>query len=79
MQEELNALQAELEAVQKSTLLYLPEYGYMDKEDVIREIQEDIAELEEEIRQSITDYEDEEEIEQERRVICLSQGLSRWC
>lgn len=79
MQEELNALQAELEAVQKSTLLYLPEYGYMDKEDVIREIQEDIAELEEEIRQSLTDYEDEEEIEQERRVICLSQGLSRWC
>lgn len=79
MQEELNALQAELEAVQKSTLLYLPEYGYMDKEDVIREIQEDIAELEEEIRQSLTDYEDEEEIEQERRAICLSQGLSRWC
>lgn len=78
MQEELNALYAELEAVRKSTLHCLPEYGYMDKEDVIREIQEDIADLEEELRQSSYDYEDEE-LEQERRSLCLSQGLSRWC
>lgn len=78
MQEELNALYAELEAVRKSPLYFLPEYGYMDKEDVIHEIQEDIADLEEEIRQSLSDYEDDE-LEQERRALCLSQGISRWC
>ena len=79
MQEELNELYAELEAVQKSPLDYLPDYGYMEKEEVIREIQEDIAELEEEIHQSLSDYEDDEEIEQERRSLCISQGLGRWC
>lgn len=79
MQEELNELYAELEAVRKSPLYYLPEYGYMEKEEVIREIQEDIAELEEEIHQSLSDYEDDEEIEQERLSLCISQGLGRWC
>lgn len=78
MQEELNALYAELEAVRKSQLLYLPEYGYMEKEEVAALIQEDIADLEEEIRQSLSDYEDDE-LEQERRALCLSQGISRWC
>ena len=79
MQEELNELYAELEAVRKSTLYCLPEYGYMEKEEVISLILEDIADLEEEIRQSISDYEDDEEIEQERRSLCISQGLGRWC
>lgn len=78
MQEELNALYSELEAVQKSPLYYLPEYGYMGKEEVAALIQEDIADLEEEIRQSLSDYEDDE-LEQERRALCLSQGISRWC
>ena len=79
MQEELNALYAELEDVRKSTLHCLPEYGYMEKEEVISLILEDIADLEEEIRQSLSDYEDEEEVERERRSLCLSQGISRWC
>lgn len=78
MQEELNALYAELEAVRKSPLYYLPEYGYMEKEEVAALIQEDIADLEEEIRQSLSGY-DDDELEQERRALCLSQGLSRWC
>lgn len=78
MQEELNALYAELEAVRKSTLYFLPEYGYMEKEEVISPILEDIADLEEEIRQSLSGYEDDE-LEQERRALCLSQGISRWC
>lgn len=78
MQEELNALYAELEAVRKSTLHFLPEYGYMEKEEVAALIQEDIADLEEEIRQSLSGYEDDE-LEQERRAICLSQGIARWC
>lgn len=78
MQEELNALYAELEAVQKSPLCYLPEYGYMEKEEVAALIQEDIADLEEEIRQSLSGY-DDDELEQERRALCLSQGIARWC
>lgn len=78
MQEELNELYAELEAVQKSPLDYLPDYGYMEKEEVISLILEDIADLEEEIRQSLSGYEDDE-LEQERRALCLSQGISRWC
>lgn len=78
MQEELNALHAELEAVRKSPLYCLPEYGYMEKEEVISLILEDIAGLEEEIRQSLSDYEGDE-LEQERRALCLSQGISRWC
>lgn len=78
MQEELNALYAELEAVQKSPLYYLPEYGYMEKEEVAALIQEDIADLEEEIRQSLSGY-DDDELEQERRALCLSQGIARWC
>ena len=78
MQEELNELYAELEAVRKSPLYYLPEYGYMEKEEVISLILEDIADLEEEIRQSLSGYEDDE-LEQERRALCLSQGLGRWC
>lgn len=79
MQEELNALYAELEAVRKSPLYCLPEYGYMEKEEVISLILEDIADLEEEMRQSLSDYEDEEELERERRALCLSQGISRFC
>lgn len=82
MREELNELLAELDAVKASTLEYLPEYGYSPKEEIIQLIEEDIQELEEELRQAsndVDDYDDEAELEQERRALCLSQGLSRWC
>lgn len=78
MNEELNDLYAELEQVKASPLEYLPEYGYSSKEEIIGLIEEDIRELEEEIRDSTYDYEDDE-LEEERRALCLSQGLSRYC
>lgn len=78
MREKLNELYTVLEAVKTSTLEYLPEYGYSTKEETIQLIEEDIRELEEEIKESSCDYEDDE-LEQERRTLCLSQGLSRWC
>jgi len=78
MNEELNELYAELDAVKASTLEYLPEYGYSPKEEIIQLIEEDIHELEEELEGISFDYE-EDELEEERRLLCLSQGLSRWC
>lgn len=78
MNEELNELYAELNAVKASTLEYLPEYGYSPKEEIIQLIEEDIHELEEELEGISFDYE-EDELEEERRLLCLSQGLSRWC
>lgn len=78
MKEELNELYAELDAVKASTLEYLPEYGYSPKEEIIQLIEEDIHELEDELEGISFDYE-EDELEEERRLLCLSQGLSRWC
>lgn len=78
MNEELNELYAELDAVKASTLEYLPEYGYSPKEEIIQLIEEDIHELEDELEGISFDYE-EDELEEERRLLCLSQGLSRWC
>lgn len=78
MREELNDLYAELEEVKSSPLDYLPDYGYSPKEEIIDLIEEDIRELEEELSEQAYDYEDDE-LEEERRMLCLSQGLSRWC
>ena len=78
MKEELNELYAELDAVKSSTLEYLPEYGYSPKEEIIQLIEEDIHELEEELEGISFDYE-EDELEEERRLLCQSQGLSRGC
>lgn len=78
MREKLNNLYAEMEAVKDSTLEYLPDYGYSSKEEIMQLIEEDIRELEEEIKESSFDYFDDE-LEQERRTLCLSQGLARWC
>ena len=78
MKEELNELYAELDAVKASTLEYLPEYGYSPKDEIIQLIEEDIHELEDELEGISFDYE-EDELEEERRLLCLSQGLSRWC
>ena len=78
MREKLNNLYAEMEAVKASTLEYLPDYGYSSKEEIMQLIEEDIRELEEEIKESSFDCFDDE-LEQERRTLCLSQGLTRWC
>ena len=78
MKEELNELYAELDAVKASTLEYLPEYGYSPKDEIIALIEEDIRELEEEMQPAPYGYEDDE-LEEERRTLCLAQGLSRWC
>lgn len=78
MKEELNELYAELDAVKASTLEHLPEYGYSPKEEIIQLIEEDIHELEDELEGISFDYK-EDELEEERRLLCLSQGLSRWC
>lgn len=78
MKQELAALYAELEEVKSSPLEYLPKYGYSPKDEVIQLIEEDINDLEDRIHEAeelISDY----ELEEERREICRSQGLSRYC
>lgn len=78
IREELDNLYEELKKVKSYPSDYLPDYGYSQKEEVIQLIEEDIRELEEELEQSSFDY-TEDELEEERRMLCLSQGLARLC
>lgn len=79
MREELESLLDELEAVKACPLDYLPQYGYSPKEEVMQLIEEDIRELEEEMKEAEEASYDDDELEDERRALCLSQGLARWC
>lgn len=78
MENELEELYKELNKVRSSPWVYLPEYGYSSKEEIIQLIEEDIEELRTEIECSQYDY-TPDELEEERRSICVSQGLSRCC
>ena len=76
MKTELETLYEEFEKVKSAPFEYLPEYGYSSKEEIIELIQGDIDELES--KQETFDY-TEEELENERLALCLSQGISRYC
>lgn len=78
MNERLNELYEELRQVRSSSLAYLPEYGYSPREEIISDIQDEISLLEDELSQPPYDC-DEAGLEEERRALCLSQGLARWC
>lgn len=78
MNERLNELYEELRQVRSSSLTYLPAYGYSPREEIISDIEDEIAILEDELRQPPYDC-DEAGLEEERRAICLSQGLCCWC
>lgn len=79
MNEELERLYAELEAVRNCPLDYLPTYGFAKKNEIIPLIEEDIAELEEEIGDPYASLVEEEEIEDERMRLCVMQGIPRYC
>lgn len=78
MNQELSALQAELEAVRATPLEYLPQYGYSPKDEVIQLIQEDIDDLQQRIYEA-EDLITQAQQEDERTSLCLSQGLPRFC
>lgn len=72
----LAKLYAELEEVKSSPLEHLPSYGYSTKEEVISDIEDEIARMEDEREEY--DYTDEE-LERERQSLCLSLGIPRYC
>lgn len=72
----LAKLYAELEEVKSSPLEYLPSYGYSPKEEVMSDIEDEIARMEDEEEEY--DYTDEE-LERERQSLCLSLGIPRYC
>lgn len=78
MKEELSSLCFELQSVRKSTRDCFPEYGYMNRAEVCEMLREEIARMEDALAEEQYDCFDDE-LEQERRTLCLSQGLSRWC
>lgn len=78
MEMELELLYEELEKVKSSPLEYLPEYGFSPKSEIIKLINEDISDIEESFQPESSNY-TEEELENERLSLCLSQGISRYC
>lgn len=78
MDEELARLEYELDRVKNSSCEYLPQYGYSSKDEIISLIEEDIRRLKEERDNNVSDY-DDNDLEEERIQLCLSQGLSRFC
>ena len=72
----LAKLYAELEEVRSSPLEHLPSYGYSAKEEVMSDIEDEIARMEDE--EELYDYTDEE-LERERQSLCLSLGIPRYC
>lgn len=80
MNTSMESLLAELEQVRNSPLQYLPEYGYSSKEEVAALIEEDIRRMEEEgEEEDDAPYYGEGELEEERRRLCLSLGIPRYC
>lgn len=78
MKDELEELYKELNDVRSCDLDYLPKYGYSSKEEIIQLIEEDIEELRTELECSQYDY-TSDELKDERMMLCVSQGLSRYC
>lgn len=72
----LAKLYAELEEVRSSPLEHLPSYGYSAKEEVMSDIEDEIARMEDEREEY--EYTDEE-LERERQSLCLSLGIPRYC
>lgn len=75
---ELECLETELAHVKAMGLEYLPEYGYSPREEIIDLIEQDILDVKAEISEEENYYTDEE-LENERTMFCLSQGISRYC
>ena len=72
----LAKLYAELEEVKSSPFEHLPSYGYSPKEEIVSDIEDEIARMEDEREE----YEyTEEELERERQSLCLSLGIPRYC
>lgn len=78
LEQRLIQLDAELEQVKTSKEEYLPAYGYSHRDEVIALIQEEISEVEDLLTPDESYYTDDE-LEEERHMICASQGLSRYC
>lgn len=78
MSAELERLEAELAHVKATGLEYLPEYGYSPREEIIDLIEQDILDVKAEMSELENSYTDEE-LENERTMLCLSQGISRYC
>lgn len=76
--ERLHELERELEEVKNTNLEFLPKYGGGNKSEIIALIEEDIKEVEDMIDEAAYDYTNDE-LEDERRYICESQGLLRYC
>lgn len=77
MQEEIKRLRAELERIMSGRLDEYPEYDYLSWEEAAELVSRRIDELEDELRSDLNGYEGDE-LEEERRYLCLSQGISRW-
>lgn len=79
LERELIELEEELANVSSREEIYLPDYGYSSKDEIIELINEDIAHVKDEIEKlSFGDYTESEQ-EEERSFICRLQGLSRFC
>lgn len=76
--DELEQLEIELEEVERSTLEYLPKYGYSPKEEILQLIKEEIDKIKAERASNEFDYMDDE-LEYERTHLCMSLGISRYC
>lgn len=75
---ELDELLAELQEVEESEDECLPNYGFERKQEVISLLKDEIDRVREEIEAGRCDY-DADELEQERRSLCLSLGIARYC
>lgn len=78
MENELEELYKELNEVKACDLDYLPKYGYSSKEEIIQLIEVDIEALRAELECNQYDY-TPDELEDVRMLLCVSQGLPRYC
>lgn len=76
--DELTRLEEELADVMKREDGYLADYGYESKDEVVRQIREDIEEVKAEMGRESFDY-SEEELEEERTRLCMQLGIARYC
>ena len=77
LKDRIDALECELEEIRRREEEVLPDYGYSTKEEVEELLVDEISRAREEMALCGFDY-TPEELEEERTLLCLSQGLSRF-
>ena len=77
LKDRIDALECELEEIRGREEEVLPDYGYSTKDEIEELLVDEISRAREEMALCGFDY-TPEELEEERTLLCLSQGLARF-